>query len=189
MSTSEMIKPAADKIAAALTHLQKEFQSLNTGKANPSMLEGLHFNPESYGGASMALKDVAAISSPDARLIVVQPWDKTLLKEIEKAILTANLGFTPRCDADVIRINIPELSKERRAELAKTAGKMAEEGRITLRNIRAEARDGLKKAEKDGEITEDDLKRLDKELQGIVDMSNKKIDELLEKKEKELMAV
>ena len=189
MSTSPLLKPAADKMTAALNHVQKEFGTLHTGKANPSMLETLHFAPESYGGSSVALKDVAAITAPDARMIVVQPWDKSLLKEIEKAILTSNMGFNPRCDADVVRINIPELSKERRAELAKLAGKMAEEGRIALRNVRGEARDMLKKMEKEGKITEDDIKRLDKELQALTDDSNKKIDEFLAKKEKELMAV
>ena len=189
MSTHPLLKPTADKMAAAVNHVQKEFSTLHTGKANPMMLENLHFNPESYGGASTALKDVAAITAPDARMLVVQPWDRGLLKEIEKAILTANLGFNPRVDAEVVRINIPELSKERRAELAKMASKMSEEGRITLRNVRGEARDNLKKGQKEGKITEDDLKRLDKELQALIDDANKKIDELLAKKEKELTTV
>jgi ribosome recycling factor len=122
-------------------------------------------------------------------MIVVQPWDKGLLKEIEKAILTSNMGFTPRCDADVVRINIPELSKERRAELAKLAGKMAEEGKIALRNVRRDAQEAIRKAQKESQITEDDLKRLEKELQHLTDESNKKIEELLSKKEKELTTV
>lgn len=189
MATSPLLKNAADKMTAALAHVQKEFGSLHTGKANPSMLDNLHFNPESYGGASMALKDVAAITAPDARMIVVQPWDKGLLKEIEKAILTANLGFNPRCDADVIRIHIPELSKERRIELSKMAGKMSEEGRVAIRNIRRDANDMIRKSQKEGAITEDDLKRLEKELQALTDDSGKKIDELLAKKEKELLGV
>lgn len=189
MSTHPLLKATADKMTAAVAHVQREFATLHTGKANPMMLEGLHFHPESYGGASMALKDVAAIMAPDPRMIVVQPWDKGLLKEIEKAIMTAGLGFNPRIDGEVVRINIPELSKERRAELAKMAGKMAEEGRIALRNVRGEARDHLKKGQKDGQLTEDDLKRLDKELQTLTDEANKKIDELFAKKEKELMAV
>lgn len=189
MSTHPLLKATADKMTAAVGYVQKEFSTLHTGKANPLMLEHLHFHPESYGGASMALKDVAAITSPDPRMLVVQPWDKGLLKEIEKAIQTANLGFNPRIDGDVVRINIPELSKERRTELAKMAGKMAEDGRITLRNVRGEARDAFKKAQKDGQITEDDLKRLDKELQTLIDDANKKIDELMAKKEKELMAI
>ena len=176
-------------MTAAVNYVQKEFSTLHTGKANPQMLEHLHFHPESYGGASMAIKDVAAITSPDPRMIVVQPWDKGLLKEIEKAIMTAGLGFNPRIDGDLVRIHIPELSKERRTELAKMAGKMAEDGRITLRNVRGEVRDNLKKAEKDGQLTEDDLKRFDKELQTLIDDSNKKIDELLAKKEKELTTV
>ena len=186
MSTHPLLKPAADKMDSALNHVQKEFGSLHTGKANPSMLETLHFNPESYGGAAVALKDVAAITAPDARMIVVQPWDKSLLKEIEKAILTSNMGFNPRADSDVVRISIPELSKERRLELSKLAGKMAEEGRIALRNVRRDAQDGLRKSQKEGNITEDDLKRLEKELQGLTDDHNKKIDEVLAKKEKEL---
>ena len=189
MAIHPLLKPAADKMAAALAHVQKEFGALNTGKANPAMLEVLHFSPESYGGSSVALKDVAAITAPDARMIVVQPWDKSLLKEIEKAILTANLGYNPRCDADVVRISIPELSKERRAELAKLAGKMSEEGRIALRNVRREAQDAVRKSQKEGKITEDDLKRLEKELQNLTDENNKKIDEVLAKKEKELTTV
>jgi ribosome recycling factor len=189
MSTHPLLKGAADKMAAALTHVQKEFSTLHTGKANPAMLEALHFAPESYGGSMVALKDVAAITAPDARMIVVQPWDKGLLKEIEKAILTSNMGFTPRCDADVVRINIPELSKERRAELAKLAGKMAEEGKIALRNVRRDAQEAIRKAQKESQITEDDLKRLEKELQHLTDESNKKIEELLSKKEKELTTV
>lgn len=176
-------------MAAALSFVQKEFGTLHTGKANPMMLEHLHFHPESYGGGSVELKDVAAITSPDPRMLVVQPWDKGLLKEIEKAIMTAGLGFNPRIDGAVVRIAIPELSKERRTELAKMAGKMAEEGRIALRNARADVRDSLKKQEKDGKITEDDLKRLDKELQTLIDDNNKKIDEILARKEKELLAM
>jgi ribosome recycling factor len=189
MNPSPLLKPTADKMTAALAHVQKEFSTLHTGKANPAQLEGLHFSPESYGGSSVALKDVAAITAPDARMIVVQPWDKSLLKEIEKAILTSNMGFNPRCDADVVRITIPELSKERRMELTKMAGKMSEEGRIVIRNIRRDANDMMRKSQKEGKITEDDLKRLEKELQALTDDSSKKIDELLAKKEKELMAI
>lgn len=172
-------------MTAAVAHVQKEFGTLHTGKANPSMLDSLHFSPESYGGSSVTLKDVAAITTPDARLIVVQPWDKGLIKEIEKAIIAANLGFNPRADGDSIKIAIPELSKERRAELVKISGKMSEEGKIALRNIRRDAQEALKKAK----LPEDEMKRAEKELQAMIDDNNKKIDELLAKKEKELTTV
>jgi len=189
MASYPALDIAAEKMDAAVAHVHKEFSSLNTGKANPGMVENIQFKAESYGGTSMAIKDAAAVTTPDARMIAVQPWDKNLIKEIEKAIMTANLGFNPRADADTIRISIPELTKERRADLSKQAGKMAEEGRIVIRNLRREANDAIRKAQKDSEITEDDLKRYEKELQGITDTHTKKIDEMLASKEKELTSV
>lgn len=186
---SPALKDIAAKMDAALAHIVKEFSTLNTGKATPSMVENVRVSPESYGGASMSLKDIAAISTPDARMIVIQPWDKSLLKEIEKAITNAQLGFNPRCDAEVIRISIPDLTAERRAEMTKSANKMAEEGRVVIRNLRHDALDSIRKQQKASALTEDDLKRLEKELQALTDDHTKKIDEAVAKKEKELTTV
>jgi ribosome recycling factor len=186
---SPSLKDVATKMDAAMTHIVKEFSTLNTGKASPSMVENIRVTPESYGGASMPIKDVAAISTPDARMIVIQPWDKSLLKDIEKAITNAQLGFNPRCDADVIRISIPDLTAERRTEMTKAANKMAEEGRVVIRNLRRDALDSIRKQQKAAAITEDDLKRLEKELQTLTDDHTKKIDEAVAKKEKELTTV
>lgn len=189
MASYPALDTAAEKMDAAVAHVNKEFSSLNTGKANPAMVENIQFKAESYGGSSMPIKDAAAVTTPDARMIAIQPWDKNLIKEIEKAIMNANLGLNPRADADTIRINIPELTKERRVDLTKQAGKMAEEGRIVIRNIRREANDAIRTAQKASEITEDDLKRYEKELQGITDTHTKKIDELYSSKEKELNTI
>jgi ribosome recycling factor len=187
--TSPALKESAAKMDAAVDHVLKDFAGLNTGKANPAMVETIRFAAESYGGATMAIKDVAAVSTPDARTIVIQPWDKGLLKEIEKGITNANLGFNPRADSEKILISIPTLTAERRAELTKVAGKMAEEGKVVLRNIRHDALDAIRKQQKASTITEDDLKRLEKELQTLTDDHTKKVDEALEKKEKELTTV
>lgn len=170
----------------AVDHAIYEFNSINTGKAQPSMVEGVMV--EAYG-SQMPLKEVAAISTPDARTIAVQPWDKSVLKSVEKSIQAANLGITPVVVGEVIRLPMPELTKERRQELVKVVHKYAEEARVGVRKARHEAMDALKKLQKESEITEDDLKLGEKEVQSKTDDAIKKINDLLAEKEADLMKV
>lgn len=175
-----------EKAEKAIAHTTNEFAGVNTGKANPGMVEGLQV--EAYG-STMALREMAAITTPDARTIAVQPWDKSTLKAIEKAILVSNIGITPAIMGDVIRLPLPELTGQRRQELVKVVGKQAEEGRVAIRNARRDAMDALKKLQKAGDISEDDLKTGEKEIQATTDEAIKKIGELLASKEKDLTTV
>jgi len=163
-----------------------EFSSIHTGKASPSMVEGVMV--EAYG-SMMRLKECAAISTPDPRLIQVQPWDKGLVRAVEKALQQANLGINPIVDGGLIRLPLPDLSKERRLEFVKIAHKLAEEGRVNLRHVRRDAMEAVKKAKKDGKISEDEEKRLEKEVQAATDKAIKDIDGHLAHKEKDLITV
>lgn len=170
----------------AVDHTAQEFSTLHTGKASPSMVE--HLQAEVYG-SQMRIKDIAAITTPDARLIVIQAWDKGAVKPIEQAIITANIGLNPAVDGEKIRVPIPELSRERREKLIKVSHKMAEDGRIGIRSARHAAMDALKSAAKNGDISEDDQKRHEKEVQKQTDLNNKEIIAVLESKEAELLKV
>ena len=172
------------KMKKALDYTLHEFSSIHTGKASPTMVEGVFV--EAYG-SSMRLKECAAITTPDARLIQIQPWDKGITQAIVKAIQMANLGLNPTVDGANVRIPLPELSRERRQEFVKVANRMAEEGRVQIRNVRRDTMDALKKAEKEGKISEDELKRLEKEAQTATDKTIKDIGDHLAKKEKELL--
>ncbi len=174
------------KIAKAAEALKTELASIRTGRANPALLEGIKV--QSYG-ALVPLNQVAGISVPEARLLVIQPWDKTALPEIEKAILKSELGLTPVNDGRVIRLPIPALTEERRRELTKLVKKMAEEARVAVRNLRREANDEIKKLEKDKKISEDDSKKALEKTQELTDKAIKGIDEIVAKKEKEIMEV
>jgi ribosome recycling factor len=169
----------------AVDHLVGEFATLHAGKATASMVESVLV--EAYG-ATQPLKNLAAITTPDARTLSIQPWDRGTFKAIEKAILVANLGFTPIVDADRIRCVVPEMSKERRQELVKRAEAMAETGKISIRNVRRETLEGFKVAQKKGALSEDDLKRLEKEVQKHTDDGTGEIANLLAKKIKELLS-
>ncbi len=186
MSDHSAIQAATEKMKKTVEHTLNEFSSLHTGKASPAMVEGIIV--EAYG-SNMRLKEVAAITTPDARTIQIQPWDKSVIKAIEKAIQTSKLGINPAIDGGVIRLPLPELSRERRQELAKVAQNLAEEGRVSVRHARREAMDTLKAEQKSGDLPEDDLKRMEKEVQQITDRHIKEIDEHYEHKEKELMAI
>jgi ribosome recycling factor len=175
-----------EKADKAVEHIAHEFAAVNTGKANPGMVEGIVV--EAYG-SQMALKEMAAITTPDARTIAVQPWDKSTLKAIEKAILASNIGITPAIMGDVIRLPLPELTGDRRQELVKLVSKQAEDGRVAVRNARRDAMDALKKLQKAGDITEDELKTDEKEIQETTDNAIKKINDLLAAKEKDLTTV
>lgn len=172
------------KMKKALEHTLHEFSTIHTGKAQPSMVEGVMV--EAYG-SMMRLKECAAITTPDPRLIMIQPWDKGITQAIVKAIQLANLGLNPAVDGANVRIPLPELSRERRQEFVKVANRMAEEGRVQIRNIRRDTMDTIKKAQKDGAISEDDLKRYEKEVQAATDKTIKDVGEHLAKKEKELL--
>ena len=170
----------------AVEYTVHEFDGVHTGKATPAMVENV--SVEVYG-SSMRLKEVAAITTPDPNTIRIQPWDKGVLKDIEKAILAANIGFTPCIMGEAVRCPIPPLSQERRKELTKVCSEMAEAGRVRVRNIRREAMDAFKKAQKDGAITEDDLKRTEKDVQNLTDKSIASINKALEDKEADLMSM
>src|SRR5271157_2504399 len=156
------------KMKKALDHTLHEFAAIHTGKATPAMVEGVMV--EAYG-SQMRLKECAAITTPDARLIQIQPWDVTLVKAVEKAIQVANLGFNPIVDGKVVRVPLPDMSRERRLEFVKTASRLAEEGRVHVRNIRREVMEAVKK----GKFPEDETKRLEKDVQAATDKAIKDI--------------
>lgn len=166
--------------------VNKEFASLRAGRATPSLLEKIMVN---YYGTPTPINQMANVSAPEARLLVIQPWDKTALPEMEKAILKSDLGITPVSDGNVIRLTIPQLTQERRTELAKVLKKKAEEGRVAIRNLRRDANDNIKNQQKNGEISEDEQRRLQDEVQKLTDKYIKEIDTLLAAKEKEIMTV
>lgn len=184
MTTKEVLHNTEERIKKAIESVAREFSEIRTGRASPSLVEGLYIN---YYGTPTLLKQLASISVPDAHLIVIQPWDVTAIAEIEKAILKSNLGINPSNDGKLIRLSIPPLSKERRQELVKVVNKMAEEGRVSLRTIRREAKESLEKLEKDKTISEDDKFRSIEELQKIVDKYIGKVEEILKNKEKEVV--
>lgn len=167
-------------------HVQHEFAGVRTGKASPALVENVMV--EAYG-SPMRLKEVAGINTPEPRMIVVQPWDASTLSAIEKGIQAANIGLNPSIDGKIIRIVIPELSEERRTEFVKLAKKMAEDGRVAVRHVRRDAIDQLKKDQKAGGITEDELGMGEKEIQKLTDKYTAAIDHHLEVKEKEIMTV
>ena len=186
MNEHPLIKDTIARMQKNLDHTLHEFSGIHSGKANPTMVEGI---PVEAYGSNMRLKEVAAIHTPESRMIVVQPWDKTLLKAIEKAIQSANIGINPVVDGAVVRLPQPEMSKERRQELTKVAHRLAEEGRVALRNTRRDGIELVKKAQKDGKITEDDSKRIEKDVQAHTDRISREIDTALATKEQELLKV
>ncbi|MBI5145330.1 MAG: ribosome recycling factor [Candidatus Omnitrophica bacterium] len=184
MTAKEVLHSSEEKMRKTIEAVSREFSEIRTGRASPSLVEGLHID---YYGTPTLLKQLASISAPDVHLLVIQPWDPGAIAEIEKAIMKSNLGINPSTDGKVVRLAIPALSKERRQELAKVIHKMAEEGRVSLRTIRREAKESLEKLEKDKVIPEDDKFRGIDELQKFVDKYIVKIDELLKNKEKEIL--
>jgi|SRR5690606_22925967 ribosome recycling factor len=175
-----------DRMDKAIAVLKEEFASLRTGRASSSLLDQVQV--EAYG-STVPLNQVAAVSVPEPRMIVVNVWDRGAVVSVEKAIRASGLGLNPVVDGQSLRIPIPPLTEERRRELAKLAGKYAEQQRVAVRNIRREANDDLKKAEKAGAISQDELKRMEAEVQKITDQEIKLIDEALKTKEQEIMQV
>ncbi|MFZ5495985.1 MAG: ribosome recycling factor [Verrucomicrobiota bacterium] len=186
MNSSPVLSDAQARMKKALDHTFHEFSTIHTGKASPAMVESVQV--EAYG-SMMPLKSCAAITTPDPRLIQIQPWDKSLTRAIEKALQQANIGINPVVDGNLIRLPFPELSKERRQEFVKTAHRLAEEGRVAVRHIRRDAMEAAKKLKKDGKLSEDDEKRLEKDVQTATDKAIKDIDTALAHKEKELLTV
>jgi ribosome recycling factor len=180
--SSPILADAQVKMKKAVDYTLHEFSSIHTGKANPSMLEGVMI--DAYG-TSMRLKECAAITTPDAHMIVVQPWDRGLLKSVEKGIQVANLGFNPSIDNLVVRVPLPQMTRERRQEFVKVANRLAEEGRVHVRNARRDALEVLKKAK----LPEDENKRVEKDIQTATDKAIAEIATHLAAKEKELLAV
>ncbi len=185
-SSDDVLLETDDKMEKAITHLQQGLSGLRTGKASPSLVD--HINAECYG-APTRLNQMALISTPEPRLIVIKPYDPSTLPAIEKAILAANIGVTPLNDGRIIRVPIPELSEERRKELTKVANRMGEEARVALRAIRRDANEAIKALEKAAAISEDDRARALEEVQKYTDSYSKKVDDLVAAKEKDIMAV
>jgi ribosome recycling factor len=181
-----MIKEAEERMTKAVNALRKELASLRAGRATPALLDKVHVD---YYGTPTSINQMANVSVPEARLITIQPWDKTQLGHIEKAILKSDIGLTPTNDGNVIRLAIPPLTEERRAELVKVIKKEGEEAKVAIRNIRRDANDSFKKQQKDGSISEDDLKRNQEVIQKTTDKFIDQVDKVIQEKEKEVMEV
>jgi ribosome recycling factor len=175
-----------DKMDKAIQALSRELATVRAGRANPAILDKVTVD---YYGAPTPLNQLASINVPEARMLVIQPYDKSALGDMEKAILKADLGLNPTNDGSIIRIAIPALTEERRRELVKVVKKYAEESKIAIRNIRRDGNDDLKKLEKNGEITEDELRGFTEDVQKLTDASISKIDSVAKEKEKEIMEV
>jgi len=176
---------AVERMDKGLYHLEKELQKIRAGKASPDMLDGIKVD---YYGTLTPINQTANITTPDARQIIVQPWDKSILALLEKAIMAANLGFNPKNEGEILRIIVPPVTEDRRKELVKQAKNETENAKIGIRNVRRSANDEGKKFEKEG-VSEDDIKKLTDDIQKLTDDYIEKIDKLLEKKEKDIMTI
>lgn len=180
-----VLQETEEQMEKAIQHLDKELHKLRTGKATPQMLEGIRIN---YYGAMTPIEQTANINTPDPRQIIVQPWDKSILSDIEKAILAANLGLNPKNEGEVLRIMVPPLTEERRKDLVKKAKSEGENAKVSIRNIRRTSNEMAKSLEKDG-ISEDEVKRLQDEVQKLTDKYIEDIDKIVSLKEKDIMTV
>jgi ribosome recycling factor len=185
MNTAQAVqKDAETRMHGALDALGREFAGVRTGRANAALLEHVRVD---YYDTLTPLNQVASVSVPDARTLMIQPWDQSVLTKIERAIQKSDLALTPVNDGKVIRLTIPPLNEERRKQLAKSVGKLAEEARVAIRNVRREAKEKIKGLLKDKKISEDDERRSETELQKLTDRFTQKVDELLKKKEQEIL--
>ncbi|WP_281200433.1 ribosome recycling factor [Staphylococcus schleiferi] len=182
----ETIQDAKSRMKKSIENLSRELAQINAGRANSNLLAGVEAD---YYGAPTPVQQLASINVPEARLLVVSPYDKTSIGDIEKAIIASNLGVNPTSDGEVIRIMVPALTEERRKELVKDVKKTGENAKVSVRNIRRDANDHLKRQQKDGEISEDELRNGSDEVQKITDSSIKDIDQLVADKEKDIMSV
>ncbi len=182
----EIEKSAEEKMNKSIAILKKELASLKAGRANPAMLDRITVE---YYGVETPINQLANITVPEPRVILIQPWDSKAINQIEKAILKSDLGINPSNDGKVIRLVVPQLTEERRKELVKLVKKMGEEAKVAIRNTRRDANDSYKKLKKDGKITEDELKKAEDDMQKCTDRMIKEIDKIIENKEKEIMEV
>ena len=183
---SEQTKVFEEKMKKSVSNLNSELLTIRAGRANPHVLDKVTVQ---YYGAEVPINQVASVSTPEARIIAISPFDSTILKEIEKAINMSDIGINPNNDGKVIRLIFPELTEERRKELTKDVKKKGEDSKVAIRNIRRDAMDAVKKAEKANEITEDTLKNLEEEIQKLTDSNIAEIDKLVESKNKEIMSI
>ncbi|HTG45973.1 MAG TPA: ribosome recycling factor [Verrucomicrobiae bacterium] len=186
MALDDVLLEAEEKMAKTEEVVTKEFSGIRTGKASPGLVENVQV--EVYG-SNMRIRELASITTPESRVIMIQPWDAGTIHAIEKGIQKANLGLNPTVDKKYIRIVLPELSTERRNEFVKIVRKMAEDGRVAVRHVRREAMEALKKTGKEGGVTEDEIETAEKEIQKLTDQYSTKIDQHLAHKEKEIMTV
>ena len=177
---------ATEKMEQTLNVFRKDIAAMRTGRASVAIVEGISVD---YYGTPTSISQVAAITVPESRMIVIQPWEQRLIPEIEKAIMTSSLGLTPSNDGKIIRVPVPSLTEERRKDIVKTVKKMAEDARVAVRNIRRDANDEAKKAGKEASISEDEIRKSQDELQKLTDQYIHKVDEVLKKKEQEIMEV
>ncbi|NJD55411.1 MAG: ribosome recycling factor [Nitrospirae bacterium] len=180
----DLRKKSHERMQASVDALKKKFGTVRTGRASLSLLDGLAVD---YYGTPTPVQQVASLSIPDSRQILIQPWEQKIIPEIEKAIMKSDLGLTPMNDGKLIRINIPVLTEERRKQLVKVVKKEAEDAKVAVRNIRRDINEELKKLEKEKHVSEDEIQKEHDEIQKITDSFIKKVDELLEHKEKEIM--
>lgn len=183
---NNLIEETKDRMDKSLQSLRRELASIRAGRANASLLDRISVD---YYGAPTPVNQLAGISVPEPRLLVIQPYDKSVIGDLEKAILKSDLGLTPANDGNVIRLAVPALTEERRKELVKVVKKEAEEGKVSIRNIRRDANDSLKKMEKSGDITEDDQRGYSDDIQKMTDDHIRQIDEIAKQKEDEIMEV
>ena len=183
---SEIIQDTKSRMKKSIENLSRELANISAGRANSNLLNGVNVD---YYGAPTPVQQLASINVPEARLLVISPYDKSSVADIEKASIAANLGVNPTSDGEVIRITVPALTEERRKELVKNVKKIGEDSKVSIRNIRRDINDQLKKDEKNGDITEDDLRSQTEDVQKVTDNSIKEIDNLVDEKEKDIMSV
>ena len=183
---NDFVKPYAEKMGKTISYLEKDYAAIRAGRANPAVLDKITVD---YYGAPTAINQLAAVSVPEARVLLIQPWDASVLRGIEKAIQTSELGVNPQNDGKVIRLVFPQLTEERRKALAKDIAKMAEDTKVAIRSIRRDAIEKLKEMKKASTITEDDQKNGEKKIQDLTDKKVKEIEAVQAKKEKEIMAI
>ncbi len=181
-----LVEYTEEHMMKTLEHQLADFNAVRTGKASPALVENISVD---YYGNPTRLREIAGITAPEPRMLVIQPWDPSSITAVEKAIIAANIGISPVSDGRIIRLPIPELSEERRKSLVKQVKGRSEESRIAIRNIRRDSNEAAKKAQKDSKITEDELKAMLEEIQKLTDDYIKQVDEMLHKKESELMAL
>ena len=182
----EIIQDTKSRMKKSIENLSRELANISAGRANSNLLNGVNVD---YYGAPTPVQQLASINVPEARLLVISPYDKSSVADIEKAIIAANLGVNPTSDGEVIRITVPALTEERHKELVKNVKKIGEDSKVSIRNIRRDINDQLKKDEKNGDITEDDLRSQTEDVQKVTDNSIKEIDNLVDEKEKDIMSV